>query len=182
MSSIASVVSLFISLTHNVYTLLLQGGGVTSPTRNSRQSSASKRRRNSPPAADVIDLTTESSQPDDFEIISCTVVSEPNKRSRVVSSVNDTGERRLLKALQDRYGIVVEDTEEKAASPRGPNCGICMEKMGGDTSRPMYAGPCGHIYCKSCLVQAVQKTKKCPTCRKNLATKQLHQVFLNFDC
>ena len=168
-------------LTHNVYTLLLQGGGVTSPTRNSRQSSASKRRRESP-SADVIDLTTESSQPDDCEIISCTVVSEPNKRLRAVSSINDTGGKMILKALQDRFGIVVDDTEEKAASPRGPSCGICMEKMGGDTTRPMYAGPCGHIYCKSCLFATVQRTKKCPTCRKNLATKQLHQVFLNFGC
>jgi hypothetical protein len=63
-------------------------------------------------------------------------------------------------------------------SPPGPTCGICLEHMGAGTSRQMWSATCGHIYCGGCLKSAVKATRKCPTCRKNLTVKQIHQVFL----
>lgn len=164
-----------------------QGDVLASSAANVGQTPTSKRQRErqrqrEPPADDVIDLTNESSQPDDCEIISCTVVSEPqSKRMRVFSNGSTIpSEKVLLRALQDRYRIATEDIITKEKTPVGPSCGICMERMGGDTSRPMFGGPCGHVYCKTCLFEAIQKTKKCPTCRKTLSTKQLHPVFINF--
>lgn len=63
----------------------------------------------------------------------------------------------------------------------GPKCGICMESMGGSEGRQMASGSCGHVYCRECLLEAVKKQKKCPTCRKTMQPKQIHNVFLSLS-
>lgn len=36
-----------------------------------------------------------------------------------------------------------------------------------------------HVFCDSCLRAAVKAQKRCPTCRKTIAVRQIHRVFLN---
>jgi len=36
---------------------------------------------------------------------------------------------------------------------------------------------CGHLFCQSCIEQAVRLYKKCPTCRKHVFLKDVHRIF-----
>ncbi|XP_058760847.1 uncharacterized protein LOC131634211 [Vicia villosa] len=53
------------------------------------------------------------------------------------------------------------------------NCPICMEGFVEEMSTT-----CGHIFCKTCIKRAISRQRKCPTCRKNLASRGLRRVFL----
>ncbi|PKA60944.1 Peroxisome biogenesis factor 10 [Apostasia shenzhenica] len=37
---------------------------------------------------------------------------------------------------------------------------------------------CGHVFCHECITMAVNKLKKCPTCRRKLNKKSIHRIFL----
>ncbi|ONM56187.1 RING/U-box superfamily protein [Zea mays] len=37
---------------------------------------------------------------------------------------------------------------------------------------------CGHIFCDTCIKQAIKVQKKCPTCRKGLKMNSVHRIFL----
>ena len=37
---------------------------------------------------------------------------------------------------------------------------------------------CGHVFCRSCLRQCVLTQGQCPTCRRRIATKDYHPLFL----
>jgi len=69
--------------------------------------------------------------------------------------------------------VVLPDSpvsEGKAAS----KCGICFLDM----SDSMFCGPCGHVFCETCLKQAVKNQKKCPSCRRTLQARQIHRIYL----
>ncbi|MCO5551275.1 hypothetical protein L7F22_004774 [Adiantum nelumboides] len=53
-------------------------------------------------------------------------------------------------------------------------CAICMDTMEQETSTI-----CGHIFCRKCIVEAIRKQKKCPTCRKRLVNSQIHRIYLS---
>ena len=36
-----------------------------------------------------------------------------------------------------------------------------------------------HVFCDPCIRAAVKAQKKCPTCRKNMALKAIHRVYLD---
>lgn len=38
---------------------------------------------------------------------------------------------------------------------------------------------CRHMFCFSCIVEAVKATKKCPKCRKSVTLKALKRIFPN---
>ncbi|KAL4448010.1 hypothetical protein ABPG75_005229 [Micractinium tetrahymenae] len=136
---------------------------------------------------DIIDLTSDSPpSQDDIQIVRSTVVPrQPTrgaKRPRTLPSPAAAApgglpaalaglsptKQRLLAQLYNPPPPPPPDPE-----PEGPKCGICMEAMGGSQGRPMASGPCGHVYCHDCLLEAVRAQKKCPTCRKNLQTATL---------
>eukprot|EP01018_Ginkgo_biloba_P017740 Gb_19949 [translate_table: standard] len=53
-------------------------------------------------------------------------------------------------------------------------CAICMDSMKEETSTV-----CGHIFCKRCIVSAIQFQKKCPTCRRKLSSNNIHRIYLS---
>ncbi|XP_033122496.1 E3 ubiquitin-protein ligase RNF4-like [Anneissia japonica] len=58
-------------------------------------------------------------------------------------------------------------------------CPICMESERQiKRRRQLVSTVCGHIFCNSCITNAVKTQHKCPTCRKKLTLKQFHQIFL----
>eukprot|EP00891_Asterochloris_glomerata_P008571 jgi/Astpho2/8571/fgenesh1_pg.00126_%23_2_t len=67
--------------------------------------------------------------------------------------------------------------EAIAAQPspaeRKPQCAVCLEDM-----KEPACGPCGHCFCKECLVACVKATKKCPTCRKNIQIRTVKRIYL----
>ncbi|XP_013635022.1 PREDICTED: E3 ubiquitin-protein ligase RNF8-like [Brassica oleracea var. oleracea] len=53
------------------------------------------------------------------------------------------------------------------------NCPICMCPFNEEMSTK-----CGHIFCKSCIKEAISVQAKCPTCRKDVTAEDLIRVFL----
>ncbi|XP_024535253.1 uncharacterized RING finger protein C548.05c-like [Selaginella moellendorffii] len=53
-------------------------------------------------------------------------------------------------------------------------CIICMDAMKEETSTI-----CGHIFCKECILVAIQARKACPTCRRKLTSKDIHRIYLS---
>lgn len=48
-------------------------------------------------------------------------------------------------------------------------CGMCFEAMGGPGAgaREMATPPCGHLYCRPCLIRVAREgSSKCPACRE----------------
>ena len=57
-------------------------------------------------------------------------------------------------------------------------CAICMESCTG--VKEPYRAPCGHICCKQCWINCLEKNKSaCPVCRKVLKSDQLKEIVVN---
>jgi len=54
------------------------------------------------------------------------------------------------------------------------SCAICLENMKEETSTI-----CGHVFCKMCIVRAIQVQKQCPSCRKKLTMKNIHRIYIS---
>ncbi|XP_042384893.1 probable E3 ubiquitin-protein ligase bre1 isoform X1 [Zingiber officinale] len=52
-------------------------------------------------------------------------------------------------------------------------CSICMDTMKEETSTT-----CGHIFCNSCITNAIQVHHRCPTCRFSLSLNSIHRIYL----
>ncbi|KAL9275276.1 E3 ubiquitin-protein ligase RNF4-like protein [Drosera capensis] len=59
--------------------------------------------------------------------------------------------------------------------PKEPafSCPVCMGPLVEEMSTK-----CGHIFCKSCIQASIHAQKKCPTCRRKLAMKDIIRVYL----
>ncbi|KAK8456343.1 hypothetical protein SEVIR_3G007100v4 [Setaria viridis] len=97
----------------------------------------------------VVDLEVEGSQ-------------QGNKRQRVVHCLSQNrGEGSSFQANKE--------------VPKEPTftCPICWNKMWEPATTP-----CGHIFCNTCIKQAIKIQKKCPTCRKGLRATSVHRIYL----
>jgi len=54
------------------------------------------------------------------------------------------------------------------------SCAICMDKMKEETTTI-----CGHVFCKKCIVRAIEVYKQCPSCRKKLTMKSIHRIYIS---
>lgn len=54
-------------------------------------------------------------------------------------------------------------------------CPICKEDLVG---KPISSTPCGHMYCNSCIVRALQEQSVCPICKKPVSESNIHPMFL----
>ncbi|XP_006874014.1 PREDICTED: LOW QUALITY PROTEIN: RING finger protein 151 [Chrysochloris asiatica] len=59
------------------------------------------------------------------------------------------------------------------ASP--PNCNLLCSVCHGVLKRPMRL-PCGHVFCKKCILQWLTRQKTCPYCRKEVKRKRMAPV------
>lgn len=64
---------------------------------------------------------------------------------------------------------VVVEVEAK----RQLTCPVCL----GDAVEPT-STKCGHIFCWECIRAAAKITRRCPNCRKPLAVKDVHRIYL----
>jgi len=37
---------------------------------------------------------------------------------------------------------------------------------------------CGHVFCEECIQRQIKENRMCPVCRKKLALKDMHPLFL----
>uniref|UniRef100_T1IQJ1 RING-type domain-containing protein n=1 Tax=Strigamia maritima TaxID=126957 RepID=T1IQJ1_STRMM len=60
------------------------------------------------------------------------------------------------------------------------SCPICFDtdQEIAKNGNHLMSTTCGHIFCKNCISESIQKNRCCPTCRKRLTTRQIHQIFL----
>ncbi|NP_001148999.1 hypothetical protein Zm00014a_018826 [Zea mays] len=108
----------------------------------------------------VVDLEVDASQ-------------EGNKRQRVVAVDHLSPDWGAGSSLQPNG---VQTGKEPAKEvPKEPSftCPICWNKMEEPSTTT-----CGHIFCDTCIKQAIKVQKKCPTCRKGLKMNSVHRIFL----
>ncbi|XP_066254909.1 uncharacterized protein [Euwallacea similis] len=92
------------------------------------------------------------------------------KRDEILSDIGAQVEELQPKLKEQETEM--NSTPVKAA----PICPVCLEQLCGSTQAMVTL--CGHIFCKSCITQTVQKTKKCPSCRKGLTKSKYHPVYI----
>ena len=54
----------------------------------------------------------------------------------------------------------------------GLQCSICLDNI-----EEPWSTNCGHIYCKECILAAIDATHRCPLCKKNLQRQDAHRLF-----
>ncbi|XP_023212447.1 E3 ubiquitin-protein ligase RNF4-like isoform X1 [Centruroides sculpturatus] len=59
-------------------------------------------------------------------------------------------------------------------------CPICFDDISSiqKNDRHLVSTVCGHIFCNSCLQEAIRTHHCCPNCRKRLTMKQFHPIFI----
>lgn len=126
-------------------------------------------------SASVVDLTADDSQPaeaidddDDCVIVETRAGGSGGGGARGRPTLPQ-GETRAEKRQKVRSKAAAAEAE--AARPV-LNCVVCME----DITQP-WSTPCGHLFCRPCIVDTLQKLKRCPTCRKLCKVNQLIQIF-----
>jgi len=60
------------------------------------------------------------------------------------------------------------------------SCPVCLDNLPRikSSGRDMMSTVCGHIFCSSCLSVCFKSNSRCPTCRKILLSKDMHQIFI----
>nr|CAB3265656.1 E3 ubiquitin-protein ligase RNF4 [Phallusia mammillata] len=62
-------------------------------------------------------------------------------------------------------------------------CPICLETLITTIQKGQKISStiCGHIFCEACILTAIKVGKRCPTCRRLLAERHVHPLFLHFS-
>ncbi|XP_047049005.1 E3 ubiquitin-protein ligase RNF4-like [Lolium rigidum] len=99
---------------------------------------------------------------------------EGNKRQKASAVINISPETGEGSSLQSNKAVKTRKEPAKVA-PKEPifTCPVCWNKLE-EPATTM----CGHIFCTSCIKQAIQVQKKCPTCRKYLKINNFHRIYL----
>ncbi|KAI1282610.1 RING finger protein [Halotydeus destructor] len=69
------------------------------------------------------------------------------------------------------YGSSVTFEETRAVIQSELQCPICHDMV-----KRTYITPCSHIFCKSCILEWLQRNPTCPTCRKFTLVANVHRV------
>eukprot|EP00794_Sanderia_malayensis_P005313 gene5312-5982_t len=93
--------------------------------------------------------------------------------------------RATRRNFQSELEFTAEESSEclnknKDSPTKTIKCPICMEdsKQMARTNRQLVSTICGHVFCESCLKQAMKQQKKCPTCRRTITSKQFHPLYI----
>ena len=64
---------------------------------------------------------------------------------------------------------IIQNLKSKELEP----CSICLEEI----AEPMITN-CGHIFCKSCINQSIEKYHKCPLCKQEITARDVMSISL----
>uniref|UniRef100_A0A6P7FLP7 Uncharacterized protein LOC114329086 n=1 Tax=Diabrotica virgifera virgifera TaxID=50390 RepID=A0A6P7FLP7_DIAVI len=110
---------------------------------------------------DTVEVDTSTTEPDNWNKLQ-------NKVNEVMDSINS-----IISTIDE---VKEKPKEEKSPVKSKPTCPVCLEVLGDE----VVAGAtlCGHIFCMTCIKEVAKTSKKCPTCRKNITLKKIHQLYL----
>ncbi|PNF17379.1 hypothetical protein B7P43_G02975 [Cryptotermes secundus] len=92
------------------------------------------------------------------------------QKEEILTNVSDSdGEKKQKSIAEDK-------TETQKGLRHEWECAICLEAV--NSKRGISATVCGHVYCTPCITEVVCKRKECPTCRKALASAQVHPLYI----
>ncbi|CAK0786991.1 hypothetical protein CVIRNUC_010207 [Coccomyxa viridis] len=146
-------------------------GPVRAPRKRQRSSAgtpSSRRRASSIRAVQHVSSPRQASQQHTEAVIDLTSHSPEDALEEVLQPQKQKQKGSLPALVQQ--GVPLQPT---GGAPE-PQCPICLDPM-----KAMACGPCGHVFCDPCIRAAVKTQKKCPTCRKNMALKSIHRVYLD---
>lgn len=129
---------------------------------------------------EVVDLTSETPETSvvDLTNADCVVLVDEGPRSQ--------------QSLATEGYVLISDEEETpvtTASHRANSrfrsttgevsCLVCFDTYAEivQTGRGMVSTLCGHMFCKECLHEALDRTHACPKCRTKLTRKQYHPIY-----
>ncbi|XP_025017531.1 putative protein TPRXL [Tetranychus urticae] len=99
----------------------------------------------------------------------------PSTSSNSKSNVIDV----LVESVPNQKNIP-DTTGQETVRFKVVKCPICLE----DDNKILAGGGeivvtiCGHVYCKSCIHQAIKTAHCCPQCRRKLNQRNYHRIFL----
>jgi len=81
------------------------------------------------------------------------------KKSESESKYDNLDAEQLMEMIENESSDEDDD---------GENCGICLDMISNDN---LAITNCGHIFCHKCIKDCIERTHKCPYCRKELTEK-----------
>lgn len=89
---------------------------------------------------------------------------------------NDSIELEVELEVQQEKGIALTHEEDGVKALRlAMQCPICFQSFIG---RSTSSTSCGHLFCKSCVEKAVQRSDTCPVCNQNLDLAEIRPIYL----
>lgn len=113
------------------------------------------------------------------------IVQESDDEIQVISStrgsIAEMSSPKKAKHSSHSSPMPVPEPALPASTKSTLTCPVCMDtaqqfETGG---RKLVTTVCGHVFCNSCIRNAIQRQHKCPTCRKKLSLKQYHELFVS---
>lgn len=136
---------------------------------------ASRRRRQTP------DTHTSSTMDDSIVDLTCM---SPDDQVGVVEFVDLTSPDELSNNQRQTSPEYVEVTDEAEVDESGStptmHCPVCLDSFAkiGRSGRQLKSTTCGHVFCNICIQHAMELSKKCPTCRHKLSSRNIHSLYL----
>ncbi|KAH8288703.1 hypothetical protein KR054_008149, partial [Drosophila jambulina] len=66
-------------------------------------------------------------------------------------------------------------TFDQSQGEESYKCPVCLENV---RRREPVTTKCGHVFCKDCLVAAIDSVHKCPLCNKKMTQRQFTRIYL----
>ncbi|RHY90089.1 hypothetical protein DYB37_005046 [Aphanomyces astaci] len=148
-----------------------------------------------PPEALVIDLTSDDANEDDIALVVVDARHHPiaGSKNRTTTAPPPRKlmckKRKLALQTQQKARHIRYDPEHMRSAEctqvcldnqaamemyrQATTCAICL-----DTLQDLTSTPCGHIFCRQCLVHALEASKKCPMCQKPTQLHEIHALYL----
>ena len=59
--------------------------------------------------------------------------------------------------------------------PTSIRCAVCLDSI---DNADLQSTVCGHVFCRGCIMMAIENTKRCPLCRKKLTSRNVHPLYI----
>lgn len=117
-------------------------------------------------------------QPRVIDLCSPADMPKPRRSRNGVNVTKNRGRSRSPRHAEafNRIQTIIKNHTLTASPPRilGADCSICFENI---QLRQPTSTVCGHMFCRGCITQAIDITKRCPICKRKLTNKQIHSLY-----
>jgi hypothetical protein len=59
--------------------------------------------------------------------------------------------------------------------PTSIRCAVCLDSI---DNADLQSTVCGHVFCRGCIMMAIETTKRCPLCRTKLTSRKIHPLYI----